>query len=177
MTNRIAALRRFIRRLLDTAYLIGGILGAICLVAILILVTLQMAARWTGEMLPGLADYAGYFMAASSFFAFAYALNSGSHIRVNILLNQLGQYRRWGEFWCFAIGSILASSWAFFAIKAVYWSEKLGDISQGLDATPIWIPQLAMAVGSSLFAISLIDNLVRVTFFGHHGMRNQVIEG
>ena len=176
MTEPTHHLWQRVRRLLDGLYLAGGILGAICLVVILVLVTLQMLARWTGEMLPGTSDYAGYFMAASTFLAFAYALNNGAHIRVNMLLNQLGSYRRWGEVWCFAVASVLSVSWAAYAIKAVYWSERLNDISQGLDATPIWIPQLAMAIGSSLFALSIVDNLVRVVFFGTHGANAQVIE-
>lgn len=46
-----------------------------------------MLARWTGEVFPGVPDYAGYAMAAASFLAFANALNRGSHIRVSILLN------------------------------------------------------------------------------------------
>lgn len=86
-------------------------------------------------------------MAASTFFAFAYGLNNGSYIRVNILLNALGKGRRWLEIWCFTIATGLAIFWAWSAIKSVYLSKKLNDISQGLDATPIWIPQLAMSIG------------------------------
>ncbi len=165
-----------IRRVLDRLYLVCGVLGACCLVAILFLVTLQMVARWVGTVAHGSSDYAGYFMAASTFLAFAYALNSGSHIRVNMLLGAMGRYRRWGEVWCFAIASALAVYWAYFAIKSVYWSHKLGDISQGLDATPIWIPQLAMAAGAVVLAIALVDNLVRVVFFGTHSAHSRSIE-
>ena len=160
---------------LDRLYLVCGYFAAAALVTILVLVTLQMAARWTGEIFPGSTDYAGYFMAASTFFAFAYSLNSGSHIRVNILLNAMGVRRRWLEIWCFTIASGLAVFWAWNAVKAVFWSRKLNDISQGLDATPIWIPQLAMAAGSIVFAIALIDNLVRVVFYGTHSVKPQAI--
>jgi len=168
---------RLVRRWLDRLYLLCGAFAACCLVAILTIVTMQMIARWTGEILPGTSDYAGYFMASSTFFAFAYALNNGSHIRVNMLLNALGSNRRWGELWCFAIGSVLSILWAYYTIKTVYWSYRLGDISQGLDATPIWIPQVAMAAGSVVFAISLIDNLVRVVLFGTHSAYSRGIDG
>ncbi len=166
---------RTARRWLDRLYLFCGYVAAASLVTILALVTLQMAARWTGEMFPGSTDYAGYFMAASTFFAFAYSLNNGSHIRVNLLLNAFGPRRRWLEVWCFAIASGLASFWAWNAVKSVYWSHRLNDISQGLDATPIWIPQLAMAVGSVVFAVALIDNLVRIVFFGTHSVHTQAV--
>ena len=164
------------RRVLDALYLACGMIAACCLVAILVLITLQMLARWTGEMLPGSTDYAGYFMAASSFFAFAYALNNGSHIRVNILLGSLGRHRRWAEIWCFAIGSLLAIYWARYAINSVVWSRKLDDVSQGLDATPLWIPQSAMAVGSVVFAIALLDNLVQVAVSGRHSAVPQQVD-
>ncbi len=157
-----------LRIILDRLYLYAGYTAAICLVVILILIVLQMLARWTGEMLPGTADYAGYFMAASSFFAFAYALNNGAHIRVSLLLRALGGYRRLCEIWCFVIASILSAYWSFHAIKTTQLSYLLGDKSQGLDATPLWIPQMAMAIGSVILTIALIDNLLRVLFVGDH---------
>ena len=99
-----AALRKF----LDRLYAFGGFLAALFLIAILLLIVLQMLARWTGEVFPGAPDYAGYCMAAASFFAFAYALNHGAHIRVSIVLNVLGKWRRMGEIWCFLVGSGLS---------------------------------------------------------------------
>ena len=165
-----------IRILLDRLYLYSGILAAICLVCILLLIVMQMLARWTGEMLPGTTDYAGYFMAASSFFAFAYALNNGSHIRVNMLLRVMGRFRRMGEIWCFSIGSALGVYMAYYAIKTTRFSHMLGDKSQGLDATPLWIPQSAMAIGSTILAIALIDNLIRVIFVGDHFAYPKTVE-
>lgn len=164
------------RRFLDALYLACGYLAACCLVAILILISLQMLARWTGEIFPGSTDYAGYFMAASSFFAFAYALNNGSHIRVNLLLGALGRHRKWAEIWCFAIATVLAIYWARYAINSVVWSRKLNDVSQGLDATPLWIPQSAMAIGSVIFAVALLDNLVQVVFSGKHSAHPQQLD-
>ena len=166
-----------IRRTLDGLYFVCGMFAAFCLVVILILIVLQMAARWTGEMFPGAPDYAGYFMAAASFFAFAYTLNYGGHIRVNMLLNALGRFRRFGEIWCFAIAFALSTYWSWFAIKSVIWSNKLGDISQGQDATPLWIPQMAMAVGSVVLTIAVFDNLVRVTLFGTHSAVARNLDG
>ncbi|MGU9957735.1 MAG: TRAP transporter small permease [Arenicellales bacterium WSBS_2016_MAG_OTU3] len=169
------AFARFLRRFLDGLYLAGGILAALCLIGILFIIVLQMGARWFAGVFPGSTDYAGYFMAAASFFAFAHALDKGAHIRVSILLNNLGRWRRWGEIWCFAIGSMLSCYFAWYAVKATYWSHKLNDISQGQDATPIWIPQLAMSAGTILLAICFIDHLVRLIFTGSHGMQAETV--
>ncbi|MEZ5730182.1 MAG: TRAP transporter small permease [Burkholderiaceae bacterium] len=145
-------------------------------VAILVIIVLQMAARWSGIAFPGSTDYAGYRMASASFLAFAHALNRGAHIRVGLLLNVLGPRRRLGEAWCFGIGSALGVYFAYYAVKAVYWSYRLNDISQGQDATPLWVPQLGMAVGAVVFAIALLDHLVRVIRTGDPGIVSETAD-
>lgn len=168
---------RILRKSLDTLYLAGGILGAIFLIAILLLIVLQMAARWTGTVFPGSTDYAGYCMAASSFFALAYALNHGAHIRVTLFLGRMGRWRRYGEIWCYGVAALIATLFARYAIKANIWSEKLNDISQGQDATPLWVPQIAMSIGTVLLAIALWDHLVRLIFTEHSGVAPTAVEG
>ncbi len=170
------AFYKVLRGFLDRLYTAGGVIAALFLVAILTLIVIQMLARWTGEVFPGAPDYAGYSMAAASFFAFAYALNNGAHIRVSIVLNAMGRKRWYGEIWCFAIGTAASSYFAYYAVKATYWSKLLNDVSQGQDATPIWIPQLAMSIGSVLLAICFWDNLFRLIFTGDHAIRSQVLE-
>ena len=110
------------------------------------------------------------------FFAFAYALNHGAHIRVSLFLLALGKYRWYGEVWCFFIGSLAATYFAWYAVRGTYWSLKLGDISQGLDATPVWIPQISMATGTIVLAICFWDNLIRLVFSGSHGIVTDKIE-
>lgn len=164
-----------LRRTLDALYLTGGVIAALFTIAMLVIIVLQMLARWTGQVFPGATDYAGYCMAASAFFAFAYAFNRGAHIRVSILLNGLGRFRRWGEIWCFGLGAAISTYIAWYAVKGVWWSRKLHDISQGLDATPIWIPQLSMGIGSVLLALCLWDNLIRLLSGGSHGIDNDTV--
>jgi TRAP-type C4-dicarboxylate transport system permease small subunit len=160
------ALGRALRPWLDRLYDACGAIAALFLLILLAVIVLQMAARWSGQQFPGSTDYAGYCMAAASYFALAYALNRGAHIRVSLLLTQLGRWRRAGELWCFGIGAALACYFAWYAIKAVRVSYQLNDISQGQDATPIWIPQLVMAIGGTLFALALVDRFLRVASGG-----------
>ena len=63
---------------------------------------------------------------------------------------------------------------AWYAIRLVSWSWSLGDVSQGQDATPLWIAQVPMALGAILFAIALSDHLVRVAATGRSGLRDDV---
>lgn len=160
-----------IRRTLDAIYRGAAIIAALCLILIFIVIVLQMAARWLGMQFPGSAQYAGYLMAAASFFAFASALNTGAHIRVSLLLSKLGRSRRWAELWCMAVASATSAYLAWYSVKAVYWSYRLGDVSQGQDAMPLWIPQVPMAVGAILLAVCFLDNLVTLILTGHDNIR------
>ncbi len=165
------------RSFLDRLYLASGVMAALFLIAILSLIVIQMLARWTGEVFSGAPDYAGYCMAAASFFAFAHALNRGAHIRVSILLNAVGpKVRRVLETWCFAVATGLGWYFTYYATKATYWSWKFHDISQGQDATPLWIPQSGMVIGSAIFAIALTDHLVHVLISGEHRIKSDIVE-
>ena len=148
------------RRALDAVYDAGGVAAAACLLAILLVIVAQMVTRWLNISVPGLSEYAGYLMASASFLAFAHALNRGAHIRVNLFLTALGKRRFWGELWCMVIGVAASTYLAWYAVRLVYWSRKLGDLSQGQDATPMWIVQTPMAFGAILLAICFADNLV-----------------
>lgn len=170
------AAARAIRRALDFLYALGGVIASLFLVAILLLIVAQMLARWSGHVFPGATDYAGYCMAGASFFAFAYALNHGAHIRVSLVLTALGRHRRWGEIWCFCIGTAIASWFAWYAVRGTHVSWRWHELSQGLDATPIWIPQLSMAAGAVLLAVAFWDHLLRLVFTGRHGIRADMVD-
>ncbi|MEM8948136.1 MAG: TRAP transporter small permease [Pseudomonadota bacterium] len=161
---------------LDRLYDFAGALAALCLIALLVIICLQMLARWSSTVFLGSTAYAGYCMAAASFFALAHTLNHGGHIRVSLVLSQLGRYRRMAEIWCFGVGSVLAVFLAVYAIKAVQISIKLNDISQGQDATPIWIPQLPMAIGATLFAIAMIDRWIQILRGGSYELGKGSVE-
>ncbi len=162
-----------LRAALDFTYLAAGVLAACCLITILVLIVLQMLARWTGEVFPGVPEYAGYFMAAASFLAFGNALNRGSHIRVSIVLNALpAPAKRWLDIWCFAIGAAVAWYFVYYAYRFVYWWWKFNDISQGQDKTPLWIPQSFVLLGAVILAIALTDHLVSLFVTG----KNRIVQ-
>ena len=167
-------------RLLDGIYVAGGVGGACFLIVILLIILANMLLRNLSSFgisipFPGSTDYAGYCMAASSCLALAYALNKGAHIRVSLVLGRLGSWRRYGEIWCYSVAALMALVFARYAIKTNIWSDKLHEISQGLDKTPIWIPQLSMSIGAVLLAIALVDHLVRLLLTDHDGVESTAV--
>ena len=166
-----------LRKILDGLYTGAGALAAVCLVAILTLIVAQMVARWTGNVFPGAASYAGYAMAGASFLAFANALNRGSHIRVSILLNALSTGgKRLLDIWCFAVAAAVAWYFTYYAYWFVYWSWKLNEVSQDQDATALWIPQSVMVIGGGILAIALTDNLLHLIFKGDHRVTRDLVD-
>ena len=149
------------RRLLDTLYDGAAALAALCMVGLLAMVLMSIVSRQLHFHVPGTDAYAGYLMAAAGFLALAHTLKKGEHIRVTLLLNRLqGRARRWLEIWALAAASALALLSAGYSARLVWQSRLFNDISTGNDATPLWLPQLAMAAGTAILAIAFVDELV-----------------
>jgi TRAP-type C4-dicarboxylate transport system permease small subunit len=64
------------------------------------------------------------------------------------------------ELWSHAAGTFFSTVLAVFCVRLVWQSHTFNDISQGNDATPLWIPQVAMAAGAIVLAIAMVDDLV-----------------
>jgi TRAP-type C4-dicarboxylate transport system permease small subunit len=158
---------RMLRTALAWTYRGCGALAAVFLAAIGVLVLTSIVSRYLGFLILGLTDYAGYCMAASAFLALAYTFGERGHIRISLLLHFLhGRWRRLAEVWSLAVGSLLAGYFAYYAIRMVQVSHRINDVSQGPDATPLWIPQLGVAVGATVFAVALVHRLVEVALGG-----------
>lgn len=149
------------RKLLDGFFNSLGALGAFFIFATLAIEVAGIALRALGFSMAGADAYAGYFLAAGSFLALGYALRQGDHIRVTLILQRLhGRARWWMEVLCLAIASALSMYFAFFAAKLVWGSYAFRDVSQNVDATPLWIPQLSMAIGLAGLALAFIEQLL-----------------
>jgi len=59
---------------------------------------------------------------------------------------------------------------SWHAVERNIQTKKFNFISQGLDATPLWIPEISMSVGATLLAIALWDHLLRIIFSDHMGV-------
>ncbi|MEY2736720.1 MAG: hypothetical protein RLZ58_2129, partial [Pseudomonadota bacterium] len=149
------------RKLLDGLYTGAAALAALFMVGLLIMVLLSIVSREVGFHVKGTDAYAGYLMAGSGFLALAHTLKKGEHIRVTLLLNALkGSARRGMEIWALGAATLLSLLFAFYSVRLAWQSHVFHDISTSNDATPLWIPQLGMAIGTVILAIAFIDELV-----------------
>lgn len=131
------------------------------MVGLLAMVLLSIISRQLHFHVPGTDAYAGYLMAAAGFLALAHTLKRGEHIRVTLLLNALrGRWKQGFEIWSLGIATLLAVLFAYYSCKLAWQSHEFHDISTSSDATPLWIPQIAMALGTVVLALAFVDELV-----------------
>ena len=150
-----------IRRWLERLYTACAGLAAVFMVGLLAMVLLSILSRELGFHVRGTDAYAGYLMAGCAFLALAHTLKRGEHIRVTLLLQAASpRMKRALEVWSLTAGALLASLLAFYSVRLAWQSHVFHDISTGNDATPLWIPQLAMALGAVVFAVAMVDEWV-----------------
>lgn len=149
-----------LRPFLNALYQAAAWVAAIMMIGVLVMVTIGIVGRQLDFYIPGTDAYAGYLMAGSGFMALAHTFKRGEHIRVTLLLQTLGGAgQRALEIWSRLVATFLAAAFAFYSVRLVWQSRLFHDISTGNDATPLWIPQLSMALGTVCLLIALIDDL------------------
>lgn len=155
-------------RILNKTYQIAGAISAGLIMAICLLVSAQVILNIIGRLSPGLlpstipsyADFAGFMLAASTFLAMSYTLRSGGHIRVNLIVQHLprrANYLAEGVVLLLGLGFVGFAT--YYAGALVGESLHYGDVSNGIIAVPLWIPQSFMVAGLGLLTIALCHTL------------------
>lgn len=153
-SQRAALVRQALNRLYAGALYVA----AFFLVTLLVLVAINVFGRIAGFNFRGADAYAGYSMAAAAFLALGHTLKSGEHIRVTLLLERLPASVRYRfETASYFLGMGFSAALVVYSFRLAWQSHLFNDVSQSMDRTPLWIPQIGMAIGSSVFAIAMID--------------------
>ncbi len=162
-------LRRNLNRLyLGSAWLAAGFIASICLLVVCqVCLNLldRLSGLFTGQAIgltiPSYADFTGFFLIAASFLALAYTLKMGGHIRVSLVITNLNKrVRHFFEIWCLLLASLVTIYFSWYTLFLVLDSFEYQDLSSGMVAVPLWIPQSAMLVGLLILAIALLDEFI-----------------
>lgn len=167
------------RRLLDGFYI--GCTAASCISIIFIVAVVasqvllnlidaaaaMLGLEGVGLMIPSYATFSGYGLAFATFLALGPAMRAGAHIRVTLVQERLPAALQRPLFVLLAatgtlVGALMTWSLAGMAIE----SSEFGDMSSGLVAIPLWIPQSVLAFGSFAFTIACLDLGVEYLLFG-----------
>ncbi|MDH3662440.1 MAG: TRAP transporter small permease [Alphaproteobacteria bacterium] len=154
-------------RALHRLYAVCGAIAAIAIVALAMLVAASIISRLLGVYVGGLTEGAGYAMATAGSFGLAYTFGSGGHIRVDLVLGMLSTRARSGaELIAMILTTAAILYLAWFMVRMVRISFEYGDLSDGSDGLPLWLPQLPAAIGFCVFALALLHHLINYCLTG-----------
>ncbi len=157
-----------INKSLNNLYNFSGYIAAIFLIFIAVFILTGIASRIFGFYIRGLAEYSGYCMAASSFFALSYTFINGGHIRITLFLEKAtGIKKRVLEIWSLIVTTIFAGYMSYYFIKMLKISYEFEERSEGADEILIWIPQSSVAIGATLFFICVFHQFILKIFNNH----------
>jgi len=150
-----------IRRALDALYWASAAIAAACLFGIFAIMMIQVALRSMNRPFPGADDVTAYLCVAATFFALAYTFRRGELIRVGLLIERFGPAtRRFAEMFALTLAAALVGYIVFWTFNDVMFSYEIEDMAQGSVPFLLWIPKLAMPLGSGILLIAIIDEFV-----------------
>tara|TARA_Y100001970_G_scaffold136911_1_gene168476 strand:- start:8200 stop:8688 length:489 start_codon:yes stop_codon:yes gene_type:complete len=157
-----------INKSLNNIYNFSGYIAAFFLILIAVFILTGIASRMFGFYIRGLAEYSGYCMAASSFFALSYTFVNGGHIRITLFLEKAtGHKKKIIEIWSLLVASIFSAYMSYYFLKMLKISYEFEERSEGADEILIWIPQSSVAIGATLFFICVFHKLILEIFNKH----------
>jgi TRAP-type C4-dicarboxylate transport system permease small subunit len=151
------------RRGLDFLYSASGALAALSLAGIFLVMLAQAFGREAGVLVRGADDLSAWLTAAAAFLALGHTFRHGELVRMGLAIERLPPRARWWSELAALSVTALFTGWMTWAVASfVYDSWKFHEVAQGLIRIPIWIPQLAFALGVLIFLIAVLDDLVAV---------------
>ena len=151
--------------ILNRIYRFSGYTAAVFLMLVAVFILLGICSRIFGFYIRGLAEYSGYCMAAASFFALAFTFVEGGHIRITLFLEKFtGNKKKIVEIWCLSVASYFSGYLAFYFVKMLIISYKFQERSEGADEILIWIPQASVSLGSIIFFVCVLHQLILKIF-------------
>jgi TRAP-type C4-dicarboxylate transport system permease small subunit len=149
------------RRALDALYTTAGALAALCVLAIFIAMLVGSLGRELGWRVGIVNDLVAWLCAAAAFLAMASTFRNGDFVRVTLLIETLQPvWRRRLEITSLAIAAVAIGYLAYWAARFTHESWQFNDMPTGLLVVPLWIPQTTFVLGSLLFFIAVVDELV-----------------
>jgi len=150
-----------ISRFLDTAAR-GFTLVSAAIIAILpIPVAYDAVSRSLRHPSTWVFDVSLYLMIAAAFLGNAYALRSGSHFRMMMVVDAAGpRVRHWADRLTFLVTFLFAIAMTWLSARYVAENYQAGFTSGTLFDAPLWIPQLAIPLGGLSLAVEALRRLI-----------------
>lgn len=127
----------------------------------------MLGLRGLGIMIPSYATFSGYGLAFATFLALGPAIRNGAHIRVTLIQERLPRAVQRPLFVLIALAGTLVGVLMTWSLGGMaFESFEFGDMSSGLVAIPLWIPQSVLTFGCFTMTVACADLLFEFMFFG-----------
>jgi C4-dicarboxylate transporter, DctQ subunit len=149
---------------IDALSMAGAWAAVVCILAILGLIVGEVVARNLFNYSINFAwEFSAYFMGACFLLGAGYALRAGAQIRVNILITGVpdGAARIIDLLaTLLSVAIVCYLSYALFELTWLSWVRSSKSVQA--SELPLWIPQLALALGAAIFALQLLARATRL---------------
>ncbi|APE45564.1 hypothetical protein BOO69_17295 [Sulfitobacter alexandrii] len=151
-------MRRTVRKLANFC----GWLAAAFLAGIAVATAIQIVARQFGRPVET-TELSGFFLAAATFLALAHTFVMGGHVRLALVADFAPKtLRRAFEIWACVFAALTVGYAAWHVTAFTYDTYRFGDLSPGLLAVPLWIPQSAICLGLWVMLLSILEQTTLV---------------
>lgn len=149
------------RNLLNKIYDISGWLASIFFVMIGVFVLANVVGRQIGVAFRSADEFAGYCMSASAFLGLAATFRDRIHVRVTLLIDRfnLGTKAKI-DIICLMVASALLVYLTYHVGLSTWYSYDFDEKTQGMLPMPLWIPQMGMLLGMTIFLLCCLDGMV-----------------
>ena len=156
-----------LQRMIDRTSLVSAYAAAGCLGLLTFLTLAQVACGLLSKVIDSFPsdipvgwEYSAYLMGTAFMLGGGLTLRAGMQIRVEILLRAFnGKLRHPLEILSSVLGATFLSFLAWSLASFAYSSYSYGAVS-GESLTPLWIPQAAFAIGTTVFALQAIMQVI-----------------
>lgn len=128
---------------------------------LMLVVAIQIVARYLAQAIPGVYESAELMMVAIVFLGLAYTQSLKGHIYMELLVTRLSRRRK-----ALVEGFTLLLSLGIFVIityksgQKSYEAWRIGDVTMGLIAFPVWPSKVLVPIGSGLLCLRFLAQLL-----------------
>jgi TRAP-type transport system small permease protein len=149
----------------------GAFIASILLLTLVVLILVEIVLRYFFNTSTMRADeYSGYLYLALVCFGFGYTFMRDGHIRITFLTAKVSSKT---STWIDIFAGIVTLGVLIFAFYRTLLlsldSFHTEVVSEGVSATPLYIPQMVLPIGFLLFIVALIAYIVG-RLGGHHDL-------
>lgn len=153
-----------IRNIVDTLSRCLFWINAVIIVIMAVAVTYEVVGRYLfGRATIWVTETSSYMLVAVAFLGAAWTLRLDGHIRMELLIETGGLAgRKISDFAMFFVGAAIALALLWTGWNMTVANYNFGWRSSTLMATPLWIPQLLIPLGSLMLLMQCLVGLADV---------------